>query len=501
MATIYLSSVDGNNADDGLSWANAKATMVGALAAATDASNTVYIDSAHAESFGASANFDWDVATSGAHVAAICVNRSTGAHTTGATFTATTNGAALRIGNAARDQRFYFEGISVTMNSGGSPNSISFGGAAANDIYIEVQNSTFNTPGTINSTTTSPLLFGSTISNPSVERTQLRFSNCSFATVDSTTTPSTLIRYCNALFMGCSFSHAGSNKSPTLFQGTTSSGRMRCDLMISDCDLSNWNTTGGNYFNVANLTSGKVILKNTKLSSTPGFVTGTWPNNNGSITVINTDGADTIDSFEYRNRLGTLTENTSIYADDGGQFDSAGYSFQIVTTSSASEENPFITPWFARWNESTSEIDVGFRVTHDSATDLHNRNTWSIIEYPASASFPNYTAVSSRNAEPFDGTSVDWTNDAESWTGTGGFSNPNTQTIQSTFTPAEKGLLRGRVDIAIASKTLYLDSAMRVEGLNANPAVYLFQDGLFNEEPASGGSAGGARIFGGTIIT
>lgn len=498
MATIYLSSVDGSDADDGLSWGNAKATMVGALAVATDASNTIYVDSAHSESFGSAANFDWDVATSGSHVAILSVDRTTGDHETGATFTGTSNGAQLRIGAASRDQRFYLENLTITMNSGTSQNGITFANATTSDIYIECVNCAFSTPSTTTSTTTAPFIFGTAISNSSVEKAQLRFTNCSFATVNNTTTPSITLRFANIVMKGCSFTHSGANKSPALFMGATTSGRNRSDLMIADCDLSGFSPTGGNYFNVTNFYSGRTVLKNSKLNSTPGLVTGTWPNNNSSIMVINTDSADTINSFEFRNRLGTLTETTSIYANDGGQFDSVGYGLEIVTSSSASEENPFITPVIMRWNASTSSIDVGVRIVHDSATDLHNRNAWIEVDYPASASLPNYTHVTNRNTEPFDGTSVDWTNDSETWTGTGGFGSANTQTIQNTFTPAEKGLIRARVYVAEASKTLYLDSALRNSSLGNNPKIYLTEEGLFLFD--SGGSSGGGPIFGGMVI-
>ena len=49
MATIYVRSTDGNNADNGSTWALAKATIAGA-AAIDAAGDTVFVSDAHAES-------------------------------------------------------------------------------------------------------------------------------------------------------------------------------------------------------------------------------------------------------------------------------------------------------------------------------------------------------------------------------------------------------------------------------------------------------------------
>ncbi len=48
MAVIYLRSTDGNDLDDGLTWATARATLANALTAA-GAGGTVYVSQNHAE--------------------------------------------------------------------------------------------------------------------------------------------------------------------------------------------------------------------------------------------------------------------------------------------------------------------------------------------------------------------------------------------------------------------------------------------------------------------
>lgn len=172
--------------------------------------------------------------------------------------------------------------------------------------------------------------------------------------------------------------------------------------------------------------------------------------------LINVDSGDTKTVFEFRNRAGTLTENQSIYANNGAQMNGTGLSWEIVTTSACNEFEPFVTPWCHAWGDSTSAQNAGFRLIHDSATNLHNRNCWAEVEYVSDASFPKGTLGSTRNAAPFDGSSADLSSDSETWTGTGGFSNANKQKVDLNFTPAEKSLLRGRLSVGVASKTLYV---------------------------------------------
>ena len=201
----------------------------------------------------------------------------------------------------------------------------------------------------------------------------------------------------------------------------------------------------------------EVLVRDCKLSSTPSFTTGSFPTGScASITKINSDSGDTKIVFEYRNPYGTITANASIYANNSVQMNGTPVSWEVVTTSLASEFTPFIVPVFEMWNDSTSAQTLNFKLIHDSATNLHDRNCWGELSYVSDASFPLGTMVSSRNAQPFDGAAADLASDSETWTGTGGFGNPNKQKIPFTFTAAEKSGLVARLNVGVASKTLYL---------------------------------------------
>ncbi len=71
MATIFLSSVDGSDSDNGSTWALAKATLTGALAAISADGDIIKVDSAHSETIAADAAY-----TVPKRIKIVSVNRS-----------------------------------------------------------------------------------------------------------------------------------------------------------------------------------------------------------------------------------------------------------------------------------------------------------------------------------------------------------------------------------------------------------------------------------------
>jgi hypothetical protein len=447
--TVYVSSVDGSDADNGSTWALANATITGGLADATDGTfNFIYVDSAHSASPSAAITY---TGTSGSFTAIISVDRN-GSTTTGhngwlagADETVGNNNAAFTIGGGTASHKLFLFGLTLSGNSGASGgNTLALVGTTGSvGVELAARSCTFSTPG--NGATR--IFIGPPAGT--TNNTQLvRLESC-VLTTHQNTAAGIQIRKANVTMVGCTHTFAGATKAAVLFdfiQGTAPT------LTILDSDLSGFDA--GNYFDVTNI-QGPVTLVNVKRHATPGLKTGTWADNSGSITIIDADGG-----FEYCNRLGTLTESASVYANNGFTRLGTNYSWQIVTTAACSEQEPFVTPWAMRPSDDTAEIDVGFEIVHDSATDVHNRNLWPEIEYVSAASLG--TLSSGRNAEPFDGTAVDWTNTATTWTGTGGMTNSNEQGVYRTFTPFAGSLLRGRLAVGEASKTLYVDPLLRI---------------------------------------
>lgn len=460
MADYYVSSVVGDNSD-GLTWATAKTSVAAALALAVDG-DTILVDSAHSFNSG-SANIIWNAA-SAASVAIISVNRN-GSTTTGysawlagATETVGANTFGFAIAQTGAQNLYIFGMVFVPNTGNSSANIISVCVTAeAVNKNVVLESCTFSVVSTI--TTNPSLAFGPTSGSAHV-MSNITLRNCTINTKNATTGAGIGLRNAKITFVNLTVGYAGANKAAFLFDSFTG---VVPSVDIIDSDLSGYEKSGGAYIDLANFRGGDIRFVNCKLSGTPSLTSGTWQTNAVSITLINTDSADTKTVFDFRNRLGTILATTSIYADDGAEMGGVNVGWQIVTTADCDEFEPFITPWIQKWGSSTAAQTQSLELIHDNATDLTNRNLWAEFERVSNASFPQGTLLSVRNSEPFQGTPIDWPNSSTTWTGTGGFANPNKQTVGSgSITPAEVSLLRVRLFVGVASKTLYLDPNLRI---------------------------------------
>lgn len=478
--TVFVSSVDGSDADSGADWTNAKVTVTGGLAAATDATfNFVYVDSAHANSVAAA--ITWNEATADSFVAIISVNRATGAWLAGASESISgATAAAFGIGTTNTNKNLYVYGLAVATSTSTS-SLLNIGTGFVSRIVIRLVSCVL----TINSTAvgTSRFMLGrSSLTNGStvieLNNTTINIQNSTFAgAITFQTGKSTL---CNV-----QFGYAGASKPTALF-AFFGVGH----VTIKDSDLSGYDTTGGNYFTVGGLNH-QVLVTGCKRHATPGWKTGTFPSPEGSITAINVDSGDSHNLFEYCNRFGTITVNTSNYANNGSRFDGAGISWEIVTTADCSVQNPFVTPWIKRWVSATGSQDFHLQLIRDSATDFTDiqvRGEFSnILE---SSTFPQGTDTIVGNAQIFDGTPADLTNSSEVWTET--LTNDNEMEIRTTRVVAEKSKAMARLLVGVASATFYLDPQLYIGSQGANPPTTWDADGADNAEPSSG--SGGVTV-------
>lgn len=448
MTTLFVSAVDGNNADDGLSWANAKQTVAGALAIAAS-NDIIKVDSAG--TFTATAAITWTPPAG--NVAIISVDRANSdAWLAGATESVGASNNNFNIAGAAGSKMYVY---GMTIN-GGSNNSVTciIGLLTTSTVIaaLEMRSCTIN----LNSTSTgATLLFGASAqigqrSNP------IRLRDCTLGITASRAGTYALIQKAKVELINPTFNMAGATKPAILFAagaaGDTGS------IRIVDGDLTGYAVSSGAYFSVANFNTVSASIENCKISATPTLTTGTWPGGEGSILLRNVDSGDTLYTFQYVNSYGTLTADTAVFITTGGAaFNGAGVSWKIVTSSLADEFSPFVTPQIAVWNTTTTAQTSAIEIIRDNATALTDRNIWSSLDFPASASFPNYTFQTNRNANPFTGTPANQPTSTATWTGTGGFSNPTKQKLENAFTAAEVGLLEAQIYVGVASTTLYID--------------------------------------------
>lgn len=430
----YVRSTDGDNASDGLSWANAKATLAGAASAAS-AGDTIYVSQAHAETSATDIAITFP-GTRAAPTIVLCVDDGAEPPTTLATTGAisTTSNAYVTFTAAG----LYCYGLVVTAgNSTGNPR-IRFGtnnsaqtfeacqfamGSTGSNAILDVQSNSQLL--TLNGCTLTYSATGQRL-NITGSGSVLVCNGCTWA--GSAVTQIIVINgWSAATFDGCDLSNAASSMNVTTSATVVS-------LVLRDCKLpSGW--------------SGEVC---SATASTPR-----------AVFLHNSDNADTNYRTDFQTYLGRLTSETTLIRTGGASDGVTGLSWKVATNANPEFCDPFITPEIHAWNDSTgSSKTVTVEILHDSATNLTDAEVWLEVMSLNTSGYPLGTWTSDRKAD-YLASAADQADSSETWTTTG-MSNPNTQKLSVSFTPQEKGVIVARVCVAKASKTLYVDPVLTV---------------------------------------
>lgn len=456
--TTFFAATTGDNSD-GTTWAKAKTTITAGIAVC-GVGDYLLVDSALSTTATAAITY-----TPPAGGLAIISVTPSGA----ASFSAFTAGAAEAVGAAAQafsiagaaGSAMYMYGVSMTAGTNSSTSS-SFNINATLSVHskLVMHTCTISCPSTATGAT---IYFGPTAASSSLTG-YIRAINCTF--VFSSKTPSTgamTFRTCDCEIINPTFSFGATKQSPLIV------GLLGCvgKVIIRDGDMSSYSGTA--IVGVSLIDTLQVILQDMKLNATPTLKTGTWNAASGSIWVRNSDSANTLYTFQYESAYGSLVaENTDFVTTGGASFNGAPVAWKIVTSSLASEFSPFILPPLSIWNNTTTAQTYAIEFAQvNGASALTDRQIWSDIDYAASASFPNYTFASNRNAQPFVGTGVAHATSTNPWTVPNIGANPVTQKLQSgtattpaTFTAAAKGLLVAQVRVAVATLTMWMNPAI-----------------------------------------
>lgn len=438
MTDIYVRSTDGNNADNGSTWALAKATLAGAAAIAA-AGDTIYVSHVHAESTSASITHNWP-ATLGNPVKIICVNDGAEPPTALAT-TATVT--VTSISNITETGSLYMYGIIFTTGNTGSGGSFTCGSAGGLTMMI-FDNCSFRIP-TGNTLAASGIFIGGTGGTGFPH--YIRWLNCSVrfnatgqgitvepsgrfewiggSAVSGTTTPTTLFRLYNAAAIQ--------------------------NVLIEGVDFTNFAST----VNLSAEPRGYTKFRNIQVpgSWSGTLLTSSMTSEGNQLEMYNYDGNNYglwIESYR-----GTVKHETTLIRSSGASDGTTGLSWKMATTANvAYPEHVLETPEIVIWNESTSSVTATIESLHDSATNLKDNEIWAEFKYFANSGDTLDTMVTDRVAVL--ATSADQDASSVTWT-TSGMTNPNKQKCVATFTPGKKGPIYARVKVAKASKTVYVD--------------------------------------------
>jgi hypothetical protein len=180
---------------------------------------------------------------------------------------------------------------------------------------------------------------------------------------------------------------------------------------------------------------------------------------NGETFIMDCSSGDTHGLFGYYNGQGALTSDTGIYVTSGA----AQQSWKIVTTSNNSIERPFTSPWISYWNTATSSVTPYFDILNSgSSTAYKDNEVWAEFCAKTTSGYTLGTFYTDRMA--ILGTPADQATSSlgsGDWTGEGGTSWFGKIDSGSSFTPAEAGEIMGRVRVAAASATVYIDPVIK----------------------------------------
>lgn len=443
MANIYVRSSDGDNADNGSTWALAKATLAGA-AAIDAAGDNIYLSQAHSESTPGAVTIAL-AGTNANPVKVVCVNDAAEPPTAVATTAlvkSTTTGTMIIQGAA------YFKGITFECSTGAVNGVFSVNGDVNGRIQIyedcNLSNLATGAGAIIN--------IGATgAANADPNKTILK--NCG---VKVSATGAAIVLFGELQWLGGSLL-SGTAPTTVLFKPPT----IRPALFYGDSlDFSNLNAACSLFLATSH---GRWVIANSKLpaSWTGSLISGS-PVAAFRASMYNCDNADTNYRLWIEDYSGSIMSETTIVRTGGATDGTTPISWKMTTSANASEYvAPLISDPISVWNETTgSAKTITVEIVHDSVTALEDDEVWIEVTYLGTSGFPLGSVITDHRADIL--TPPDpQTSSSDTWTTTG-LTNPNKQKLSVSITPQEKGFITARVFIGKASYTIYVDPEITV---------------------------------------
>lgn len=450
MTTYYLRSTDGNDADDGSTWALAKAKMSG-VSSIDAAGDTVYVSQAHAETTAAAVTLSF-AGTATAPTKIICGDDAAEPPTAVASGGSIgTTGAS----NLTLNGTFYMRG--VTMNCGNAAeNFASFRLNWAGQTFQHYESCAINLVDTHPS---SLLNIGSQAGGDS---TKTKLTSCTLKLSNNSqyiSLSGTVHIQGGGMLSGTSTPSAG------LFMHGSNAKELIA--LIENFDFSTLSTGAVLFTAPPSGSSGRggaVLIRNCKLpaSWSGKLLSAAFSAPGWRIEMINCDSGNTNYKLWVEDYAGVIRQEATIVKTGGASDGTTALAWKLTSNANANELiSPLASPAIVAWNDTTgSSKTVSVDIIHDSATNLTDAEVWLEVSELGTSSFPLGVNNSDKRATCLT-TAADQAASSETWTTTG-LTVPNKQTVSVTFTPALKGPFNARVMLGKASKTIYVDPVAQV---------------------------------------
>lgn len=457
MATTptYLRSTDGNDADNGTTWALANATLEGAIAD-TSTSGTIYASQNHSRSTTSDVTFTF-AGTTASPMRLIGGNDGAEpptAVTTPATAMEKTTGTGdMTINGDVYASNFKFICGDTT---GASYLNFGYDASTTNQVYenciFEANNNSWYCWGL------------GTWQGPA--QTFL-FDRCS---VGGHTTYSAITTAADLYFRNCTWTTANTSIIYNTGNYREHSGK----IVLDGCDLSACASTvqvfpsassgasGGHYF----------LMRNCKVPSSWTLAGSGITSINYRAEAYNCDSGSTNYKLWVEDYFGSIRDETTIVRTGGASDGTTPLAWKMAANANAAyPSNVLRSPEIVIWNDTTgSSKTATIEFVHDTnvaagqgagtASAFQNNEVWIEVEYLGTSGNP---LASLGRSCPTDilTAAADCTSSSATWTTTG-MTTPVKQKLSVTFTPQKKGFIQIRVCIGKASKTIYVDPMITV---------------------------------------
>jgi len=444
VANIYVRSSDGNDADNGSTWALAKALLQGA-AAIDAAGDDIFLASSHSQSTAGTLTLAF-AGTPWNPVRALSVNDSAEPPTAllaGASIV-TTGASDLTITGSA-----YLWGLTLSAGSGAVNADLKLNDIGAGDNRQVYENCTLRQGGTGPS---ARLVIGANASSNS-DPNWTKWINC---TARFARAAGGILAQCgHFIWEGGGIEAGGTALTTALFLPPVS-GRPNIVTMIG-VDLTELGAACSIFTASA---SGLQLctMMNCKLpaSWSGTLVTGT-KKAQGRYSMYNCDNADTNYRLWIEDFSGAIRDETTIVKTGGASDGTTPIAWKMTTDSNANEAvSPLISDPIPVWIDSTGAsktVEVDF--VHDGATALQDDEVWMEVEYLGTSGYPISSKATCKRASVLT-SPADHASSSATWTTTG-LGTPNKQKLSVSFTPAEKGVAFIRIFHGKPSQTIYVD--------------------------------------------
>lgn len=443
MANYFVRSTDGSDADNGTTWALAKATLAGAFAVAA-AGDTIFVSDNHAETQ-ATAMTLASPGTAAAPVRVLCVDDAgdpANPATLAATATISTTGASnINFGGFA-----YCYGITISVGSGGTGSSLLWTSASAYGWLLE--SCVLKIGNTGNG---SRIAFGDTGSARARGLIRLINTDLQFSQADQALTARNihLVEWLGGTLQG-TIPTGGLFKLDGGYSGK---------VVIKGIDLSG---LGSNPIYSLGLDwCGFFTAERCKLGTSFALTTGSFSGpHSAELAFDNCDSGDTNYKMARRSYAGDVDQETTIVRSGGASDGTTAISWKMTSSANVTFHTPLASPDIYIWNETIgSAITITAEVVTDNVT-LTDGEAWLELDYLGNSGFPYAAFADDAQADTL-ASPANQTTSSVTWTTTG-LTTPVKQKLAVTVTPQEKGLIRAKVNLAKASATMYVDPKLDI---------------------------------------